>query len=159
MLRQLCALCAPVSYHQTRRLSMAEPLLTITSTNGGVELVLTDSAVSMKLSDAVLQQAQHEMREDLQNDRDVQKGGLAGRFARFVTTAVDHLLHHTIEYPLKDIASVAYQDGGLVFTYHKKQLLSFETVNIDGTPALKSFAEADARAFVERFAAAQERQP
>jgi hypothetical protein len=137
---------------------MAEPLLTIASTNGGVELVLTDTAVSMKLSDAVLQQAQHVMREDLQHDRDVQKGGLAARFAHFVTTAVDNLLHHTIEYSIKNIASVAYLDGGLVFTYHKKQLLSFETVNIDGTPALKSFAEADARAFVQRFGEVQERQ-
>ncbi|MGE5333911.1 MAG: hypothetical protein ACM3N4_04360 [Nitrososphaerota archaeon] len=137
---------------------MAEPLLTITSTNDGVELVLTDTTVSMKLSDTILQQAQREMRQDLQNDRDVQKGGLAARFARFVTTAVDGLLHHTIEYSIQDIASVAYQDGGLVFTYSKKQVFSFEAVNIDGTPALKSFAEADARAFVQCFADVKARQ-
>jgi hypothetical protein len=137
---------------------MAEPVLTITSTNDGVELVLTDTSVSMKLSDTILQQAQREMQQDLQNDRDVQKGGLAARFAHFVTTAVDSLLHHTIEYPIRDIDSVAYQDGGLVFTYGKKQVLSFETVNVDGKPALKSFAEADARAFVQRFAEVKVRQ-
>ena len=137
---------------------MAEPLLTITSTNDGVELVLTDTSVTMKLSDAILQQAQREMQQDLQNDRDVQKGGLAARFAHFVTTAVDSLLHHTIEYPIRDIDSVAYQDGGLVFTYGKKQVFSFETVNLDGKPALKSFAEADARAFVQRFAEVKARQ-
>ena len=108
---------------------MAEPLLTITSINDGVELILTDTAVSMKLSDTILQQAQREMQQDLQNDRDVQKGSLAARFAHFVTTAVDGLLHHTIEYSIHDIASVAYQDGGLVFTYGKKHALSFETVN------------------------------
>ena len=138
---------------------MAEPLLTITSTDDGVELVLTDTSVSMKLSDTILQQAQHEMQQDLQNDRDAQKGGLAARFAHFVTTAVDGLLHHTIEYSIHDIASVAYQDGGLVFTYGKKRAFSFETVNIGGTPALKSFAEADARAFVQRFADVKARQP
>ena len=137
---------------------MAEPLLTITSINDGVELILTDTAVSMKLSDTILQQAQHEMQQDLQNDRDVQKGSLAARFAHFVTTAVDGLLHHTIEYSIHDIASVAYQDGGLVFTYGKKHALSFETVNIDGKPALKSFAEADARAFAQRFADVKARQ-
>jgi len=137
---------------------MAEPLLTITSINDGVELMLTDTAVSMKLSDTILQQAQHEMQQDLQNDRDVQKGSLAARFAHFVTTAVDGLLHHTIEYSIHDIASVAYQDGGLVFTYGKKHALSFETVNIDGKPALKSFAEADARAFAQRFADVKARQ-
>jgi hypothetical protein len=137
---------------------MAEPLLTITSINDGVELMLTDTAVSMKLSDTILQQAQREMQQDLQNDRDVQKGSLAARFAHFVTTAVDGLLHHTIEYSIHDIASVAYQDGGLVFTYGKKHALSFETVNIDGKPALKSFAEADARAFAQRFADVKARQ-
>ncbi len=137
---------------------MAEPLLTITSSGDGVELVLTDASVTMKLSDTILQQAQREMQQDMQNDRDVQAGGLAARFARFVTTAVEGLLHHTIEYSIHDIASVAYQDGGLVFTYGKKHALSFETVNIDGTPALKSFAEADARAFVQRFAEVKARQ-
>jgi hypothetical protein len=137
---------------------MAETLLTITSTNDGVELVLTDTSVSMKLSDTILQQAQREMQQDLQNDRDVQKGGLAARFAHFVTSAVEGLLHHTIEYSIRDIASVVYQDDGLVFTYDKKHALSFETVSLDGKSALKSFAEADARAFVQRFAEVKERQ-
>jgi len=137
---------------------MAETLLTITSTNDGVELVLTDTSVSMKLSDTILQQAQREMQQDLQNDRDVQKGGLAARFAHFVTSAVEGLLHHTIEYSIRDIASVVYQDGGLVFIYDKKHALSFETVSLDGKSALKSFAEADARAFVQRFAEVKERQ-
>lgn len=137
---------------------MAESLLTITSTSDGVELVLTDTSVSMKLSDTTLQQEQREMQQDMQNDPDVQKGGLAARFAHFVTTAVEGLLHHTIEYPIRDIAMVAYQDGGLVFTYDKKHVLSFETVSIDGTPALKAFAEADARAFVQRFAEVKARQ-
>lgn len=137
---------------------MAEPLLTITTTDNGVELVLTDTSVSMKLSDTILQQAQREMQQDLQNDRDVQKGGLVARFAHFVTSAVDGLLHHTIEYSISDIASVAYQDGGLVFTYDKKHALSFEMVSLDGNPALKSFAEADARAFVQRFAEVKARQ-
>ena len=134
---------------------MAEPLLTITSINDGVELVLTDTSVSMKLSDTILLH----LALRLLNDRDVQKGGLAARFAHFVTSAVEGLLHHTIEYSIHDIASVAYQDGGLVFTYRKKHALSFEIVKIDDKPALKSFAEADARTFAQRFADVKARQP
>jgi hypothetical protein len=130
---------------------MSELPLTITSTDGGVELVLTDTSVSMKLSESVLKQAQDEMQQDLQNDPDIKKGGLAARFARFVTGAVESLLNHTIEYPLGDVESVRYQDGGLVFTYRKKQALSFETVNVDGKPALKSFSPEDAQALVQRF--------
>jgi hypothetical protein len=132
--------------------------LTISSTPDGVELVLTDTTVSMKLSDAIVQEAQSEMRQDVQNDSDVQKGGLAARFANFVTQTVENLLHHTIEYPIGDIESVVYKDGGLVFTYRKKQTLSFETVNINGKPVLKSFPETDALLFVQRFTEVKERQ-
>jgi hypothetical protein len=132
---------------------MSELPLTITSTGGRVELVLTNTSVSMKLSESVLQQARDEMQQDLQNNPDIKKGGLAARFAKFVTGAVESLLNHTIEYPLGDVESVKYQDGGLVFTYHKKQALSFETVNVDGKPALKSFSPEDSQAFVERFSA------
>jgi hypothetical protein len=132
---------------------MSESPLTITSTDGGVELVLTDTSVSMKLSDSVLQQARSEMQQGLKDDPDVKKGGLVARFTHFVTQTVDNLLQHTIEYPLGDIESMQYKDGGLVFTYHKKQMLSFEVVNVDGKPALKSFSPVDAQAFAERFAA------
>jgi hypothetical protein len=132
---------------------MSELPFTITSTEGGVELVLTDSSVSMKLSESILQQAQDEMQQDLQNDPDIKKGGLAARFAEFVTGAVESLLNHTIEYPLGDIESVRYQDGGLIFTYHKKHKLSFESVKVDSQPALKSFSPADAQVFLERFSA------
>jgi hypothetical protein len=132
---------------------MSDLPLTITSTNGGVELVLADTSVTMKLSESVLQEARDEMQHDLQNDPDIKKGGLAARFAQFVTGAVEHILNHTIEYPLGDIESVHYQDSGLVFTYRKKQKLSFEIVNVDGKPALKTFSPEDAQAFVERFSA------
>jgi hypothetical protein len=130
---------------------MGEPILTIKSEQNAVELVLTDTEVSMKLSESVLKEAQSEMKQDLQNDSDVQKGGLAGRFGHFIAHAVDTLLHQTIEYPIADIESVEYRDGGLVFTYRHKHTLSFETVRVDDKSALKSFSESDARAFVEKF--------
>jgi hypothetical protein len=126
-------------------------LLTIKSDNNAVELTLSDAAVTMKLSEGLLQEVEGEMQRDLQHDSDVQKGGLAGRFAQFVTHAVDSMLHHTIQYSLADIKSVEYQNIGLVFTYNKKHALSFEQVNMGDKPALQSFAEADARAFAERF--------
>jgi hypothetical protein len=126
-------------------------LLTIKSENNAVELTLSDAAVTMKLSESLLHEVEGEMQQDLKSDPDVQKGGLAGRFAQFVTHAVDSILHQTIHYALGDIKSVDYQDGGLVFEYSKKHALSFETVKVGDKPALQSFAEADARAFAERF--------
>ena len=137
---------------------MSEPILTINSAQDAVELALTDATVTMKLSESVLNEAQSEMQKDLQHDPDVKKGGLAERFSQFVTHEVDTLLHQTIEYAIADINSVEYQDCGLVFSYNKKHTLSFEKVNIGNKPALKSFAEADAQAFVQKFAEVKQRQ-
>src|SRR5215472_8585403 len=124
---------------------MSEPILTIKSAQDAVELVLTDTDVSMKLSESVLKEAQTEMQQDLQNDPDVKKGGLAERFGHFIAHAVDTLLHQTIGYPIADIQSVEYRDGGLVFTYNKKHGLSFESVKVDDKTALKSFSAADSQ--------------
>jgi hypothetical protein len=130
-------------------------LLTIKSDSDAVELTLSDAAVTMKLSESLLQEVQNEMQQDAQSDPDVKKGGLAARFTQFVTHAVDSMLHQTITYALADIKSVAYQDGGLVFAYNNKHALSFEVVKVGNKPALQSFTEADARAFVERFTQAK----
>jgi hypothetical protein len=126
-------------------------LLSIKSNDNAVELTLSDATVTMKLSESLLQEVDGEMQRDLQHDSDVAKGGLAGRFAQFVTNAVGSMLHQTIQYALADIKSVEYQNGGLVFAYNRKHTLSFEAVNIGSKPALQSFTEADARAFADRF--------
>ena len=132
---------------------MSEPVLTITSQEDAVELILTHEQVLMKLSDAVL----HEFRSDAQADPDVQAPGLAGRFARMVTGAVEKMISSTIEYPLADIESVADRDGTLVFTYRKRRAFSFETVTIVlngvNVPALAAFSPADAQNFAQQFAA------
>lgn len=130
---------------------MSQPILTIVSENNAVELVLTDASVSMKLSESLLEEIRGEMR----SEPELQQESFAGKFARFVTSSVDKMVSHTIEYPLADIASVEYVDGKLVFTYNKKHLLSFEKVNFgaDGkqVSALQSFKEDDARTFVAEF--------
>lgn len=132
---------------------MSEPVLTITSQEDAVELVLTSEGVHMKLSDAVL----HEFRSDVQTDPDVQAPGLVGRFARMVTGAAEKLISSTIEYPLADIESVADHDGTLVFTYRKRRAFSFEnvTITLNGArvPALAAFSPADAQTFAQQFAA------
>lgn len=130
---------------------VSEPILTIMSEQNAVELTLTEASVTMKLSESLLEEVCAEMR----NDKDVQADGFAGKLARFITSSVDKLFSRTIEYPLADIASVDYVDGGLAFTYNKKHLLTFDTVSVSAGKGKESvlctFAEADARAFVAKF--------
>lgn len=126
---------------------MSTPIMTITSAENAVSLTLTEQAITMRLSDHVLEEA----RRDIEADKDVAAPGWVGNFARFVTGSVEKLLRTSIEYPLTDIASIDYQNGTLVFTYRKKHMLTFDAVNIvvngERKQALACFAPDDARAF------------
>lgn len=133
---------------------MSEPILTITSREDAVELILTQDTVRMKLSEKILE----EYRREVANDPDVQAPGLLGKFVRAVTGAAGKLLSTTIEYPVYDIASVEDRAGTLVFTYLRRQHPSFEDISMGfddkkRVSALASFAPADAAAFAARFAA------
>jgi len=137
------------------------PILTITSQENAVELILTQSAVVMRLSDQIVNQ----VHEEIHNDPDVQRlGGVLGRFVRFVTSSAEKMISGSIEYDIDDIKSVAYTNGTLVFTYVKKHRLSFEDVTVGDSDhdsplgkhgknasVLSLFAPEDAQAFVERF--------
>jgi len=132
---------------------MSEPLLAITSADA-IELVLTDSTVSMRFSEKV----RGEVHAEIAAEPEIQSPGLAGRFARFVTGAVEKFINKTIEYPLADVTSAEYTGGALVFTYTHKQHPSFESINVGqngqngkNVPVLQTFAPEDAQAFVAKF--------
>ena len=129
---------------------MTAPVLTITSAEHAVTLTLTDEAISMKLSDHILD----EVHREIADDTDVAAPGWAGNLARFVTGSVEKMLRSSIEYPLSDIASVDYQNGAIVFTYRKMRIMTFEDVNIivngKREQALASFSPENAQAFVAK---------
>ena len=132
---------------------MSDPILTITSREDAVELILTQDTVRMKLSEKILE----EFRREVANDPDAQAPGLLGSFVRAITGAAGKFLSTTIDYPIYDIASVEDRAGTLVFTYLRKQRPSFEDITMilddkQKVNALASFAPADAAAFAERFA-------
>ena len=129
---------------------MSEPLLVVTSSDA-IELVLTDSTVSMRFSEKV----RGEVQAEIAAEPEIQSPGLAGRFARFVTGAVEKFMNKSIEYPLADVTSAEYTGSALVFTYTHKQRPSFETINVGqngkNVPVLQTFAPEDAQAFVAKF--------
>jgi len=130
---------------------MSEPVFTIATAENAIELVLSDTAVTLRLSDAVL----GEFHREVDNDPDVRADNLAGRFARLVTGMAEKLISKTIEYPLADINDVEYTDGRLVFSYAHRHKLSFEGITVGdhghNTPVLAAFSPDDANAFVEHF--------
>ena len=141
------------------------PVLTITTQEDAIELVLTQSSVVMRLSDQIVDQ----VHEQIHRDPDIQRQqGLIGRFARFVANSAEKMISGSIEYDIDDIESVTYTDGTLVFTYVKKHGLSFEDLTVGdqghditagkhggkhatNASVLSLFAPEDAQAFVARF--------
>lgn len=136
---------------------MSESLLTITSQTGAIELGLTSTSVHMQLAGKVLEEVHAELASA--DEQTQAEPSWATRFTHFVTRSVGKLVSKSIEVPISDIASVEYTDSRLVFHYVKKPLLSFETVSVSegkqNIPVLQTFAEADARAFVSKFAEAK----
>jgi hypothetical protein len=136
---------------------MSEPILTITSQEDAVELLLTQDSVRMKLSEHVLQ----EFRREVEADPDAQAPGWVGSFVRAVTGAAGKLLSSYIEYALYDIESLVERDGTLVFTYRKRHRPSFEDISIvlhgKRLTALEAFTPSDAATFAAQFAALKAR--
>lgn len=136
---------------------MGDALLTITSQTGAIDLALTATSVQMRLAGKVLDEVHAELASA--DEQTQAEPAWAARFAHFITRSVGKLVSKNIEVPISDIASVEYTDGKLVFHYVKKPLLSFETVSTSegkqNIPVLQTFSEADAQAFVAKFAEAK----
>jgi hypothetical protein len=68
-----------------------------------------------------------------------------------VKSTVASAIGTRVEYPLADVDSIHYANGGLVFTWKDgKRHNLFEHANVNGKDADKTFSEAD----VDRFIAA-----
>lgn len=134
------------------RHSLAEARHAITTTNHVASLLLTRDAVAMQLTDRALRDIGREMSEE--------EGGEDGFFARLVGNAVrsgvQTMLRRSVEYPVRDLRSVEYRGGQLVFTTEEGERI-FEDVEVNDTEVMKSFSANDARAFVREFNALKAR--
>ena len=137
---------------------MSDSLLRIASQPEAVDLMLTPTSVRMQLAGKVLDEVNAEL-ASAASETEAKESPLIARFVSFVTRSVGKLVSKTIEVPLADIASVEYTGGALVFHYVKKPLISFEVASVgegqQHAKVLQTFAEADARAFVAKFAEAK----
>lgn len=152
-------LCACSNHNSSGKLygigshNMAKQTFTIRTKDNNIVLGINDSTVYMQLSKEMLNQVNRSLVKD-SNDKD----DWAVKFSNFVKSHVKNLVNSGLEYRISDINSVAYRDNGLVFDYRHKHFLSFERINDQGGPALKSFSKQDAEAFIAHFDAIKDRQ-
>jgi hypothetical protein len=116
----------------------------ITNRTGAVLLSVARDSVSMGFSPATLEKIRKE------TDTTGAGSGLGGMIERKVKSGVQSLLATRVMVPVDNIESVRYEDGAIQFTYRSRPRgMKLEDIKIDKEPALASFREADARAFVK----------
>ncbi len=134
----------PVRWAQRHTLEPSR--LTITTTDGEVNLVLTDDVLALQLSDHVL----HKIQRKLRNEEDSDDNVLAHSIKLAVLSGVRALLDHSAEVAIDDVRDVDYQHGRLrLITRNGQQL--FQNTDVDDRNVMEGFSEHDARAFVREF--------
>jgi hypothetical protein len=128
----------------------------IVSRGGAIILSVAHDSVSMGFSPATLDKIRRE------TDTTGTGTGLGAMIERTVKSGVQSMLSKRVMVPVDDIESVRYDDGAIRFTYRTGRTgIKLEDIKIDKQPALESFSEADARAFVTaveaRLQAAEQR--
>ena len=123
-----------------------EPVETITTRGGALDLGVTDAALFSRLSPQARKEAQEEM------DRAAgEQEGVGGAVARIVTEAVAEGLDTAVIVPLDRVAAVRYADGRLVVEMVSGEPSPFDAAESDGEPMLTRFDPDDARRLVEAF--------
>ena len=123
---------------------MSGDSIVIRTKDGAMQLGLVNDTVFMGLTDSVLAVA----RKDMASDTEETKSAIAGAIERFVKKRVSSALHTRLQYPLADIDSAHYSDGGIKFAYRDRRKMAFEDVKQKNQSALNSFTPEDAQNFV-----------
>jgi hypothetical protein len=116
----------------------------ITNRTGAVLLSVAHDSVSMGFSPATLEKIRKE------TDTTAAGSGFGAMIERKVKSSVQSMLSTRVMVPVDNIESVRYEDGAIQFTYRSRPRgMKLEDIKIDKEPALASFREEDARAFVK----------
>ncbi|HYH80090.1 MAG TPA: hypothetical protein VEX86_09835 [Longimicrobium sp.] len=134
------------------RHSLRDAHLAITTTNDVASLVLTRGVVALQLTDRTLR----EIRADVDRDTRDNDGIFASMISSVVRNTVGTVLRRSLEVPIRDLRTVDYRGGRLVFVTEDGDRL-FEDTEVNGTDLTASFSARDAQAFVREFRALKAR--
>ena len=121
--------------------------------NGKASLLLTREVVALQLSDRAMHKIDRELRTKERAHRDQP---IADALAGAVFGSVRALLDHSAECDLRDVRSVEYRGGQLIFIANDGTRL-FDRLELDDDRVMEGFSERDAALFIREFRLAKSR--
>ena len=131
----------------------ADAHMAITTTDQAASLVLTRRVVALQLTDHMLRRVDAEMAHESRRENN---GIFASMIVSAVRGTVGNVLRRSLEVPIRDLRTVDYRNGRLIFVTEDGDRI-FENVEIDDTDVTTSFRPQDAQAFVREFRALKAR--
>jgi hypothetical protein len=124
--------------------------IAVTTEDGDATLVLTDECVAVQLSDRKYHDIQRKLRCKEDGDDDDSDNPLAIAIKTAVFSGVRSMLAHSAECPIRELKSVEYRDGRLIFITRDDDRI-FRGMSIDDRNVMEGFSDKDALAFVHEF--------
>jgi hypothetical protein len=134
------------------RHSARDARISIRTTDDVASFVLTSGVVALQLTDRTLRHVDGEMEREVRKEN----GIFASMIVSAVRGTVTNALRRSLEVPIRDLRTVDYRNGRLVFITEDGERI-FENVEIDDTDVTASFSARDAQAFVREFRALKAR--
>jgi len=125
----------------TERMDHAHAFSAITTREGSVDLMLTESDLLIQFSDEGLKRINHQINKNPDDSH------FAAVIKSMVSSGVQTLLDRAMKIPLYEISEISYSDGALVIRNREGQKI-FEDIDIEGKYVMKDFSRADALQFV-----------
>lgn len=126
----------------TERMRHSDALRAITTREGSVDLMLTNTDLLIQFSDKGLSRISEEINEDPDESH------FASVIKSMVSSGVRTFLDRAMSIPLYEISEISYNDGKLLIRNREGQLI-FEDLEIDGSYVMADFSRRNARRFVE----------
>ncbi len=127
------------------RMAHSEAVYAITTQEGSVDLLITDSSILIQFSDDGLANIAKEIEKETSPASE--KSHLAAVIRNMVKSGVSTLLDRAMAIPLYEISDVYYSDGTLVIkNRHGDEI--FNDIDIGNKKVMQDFSRRDARRFV-----------
>lgn len=128
----------------TDRLNIKDSEYGMTTKEGSVDMMLTNSSIIIQFSDRFLADLDDEIRSEADVD---EASVLADVLTSMISSGVHSLLNRAIEIPLREIRSVYYDDSKLhIIDYDGEEI--FDELEINDVYIMEDFSRRDARRFV-----------
>lgn len=140
--------CSGLSHaHWRDRMDPARARCAITTEDGDVTLLLTDSDVAFQLSERTFGKVRRKL-QDAEDDHE--DNWLASIIVTTVTATVREVLDRSFTYHVRDLRDVSYEDGHLVFVSRHGRVM-FGGEGCCDSDVTGAFSEEDALRFVREF--------